>query len=122
MEIIPAIDLLDGKAVRLRKGRYEEVTVYSDNPPAIGRNVFRGPRYFNVDMTVSKRFGLPNLGALGENPNLDLRFNFFNLFNITNIAPFQNFSNSTRTDRINFGEATALLAGRVIEMQLRFSF
>lgn len=31
-ELIPAIDLLDGKAVRLRKGRYEEVTVYPDPP------------------------------------------------------------------------------------------
>src|SRR5688572_5140568 len=35
MEIIPAIDLLDGKAVRLRQGRYEDVTVYSDNPPVL---------------------------------------------------------------------------------------
>ena len=32
MEVIPAIDLLDGKAVRLMKGRYEEVTVYHDDP------------------------------------------------------------------------------------------
>jgi hypothetical protein len=95
---------------------------YLANPPGIGRNTFRGPRYANIDMSVSKRFGLPNLGVLGEAPNLDLRFNFFNIFNVTNIAPFQNFSNSTRTDRINFGEATGLLAGRVIEMQLRFSF
>jgi hypothetical protein len=95
---------------------------YLANPPGIGRNVFRGPRYFNVDMSLSKRFGLPDFGVLGERPNLDLRFNFFNIFNITNIAPFQSFSNSTRTDRINFGEATALLAGRVIEFQARFSF
>lgn len=32
MKVIPAIDLLDGKAVRLHKGSYEEVTVYNDNP------------------------------------------------------------------------------------------
>lgn len=32
MEVIPAIDLLDGKAVRLRQGRYDEVTVYDDQP------------------------------------------------------------------------------------------
>ena len=95
---------------------------FLDNPPAIGRNVFRGPRYFNVDMSVSKRFGLPSVGILGERPNLDLRFNFFNIFNITNIAPFQSFSNSTRTDRVGFGEAAGLLAGRVIEFQARFSF
>jgi phosphoribosylformimino-5-aminoimidazole carboxamide ribotide isomerase len=32
MEVIPAIDLLDGKAVRLRQGRYDEVTVYDEQP------------------------------------------------------------------------------------------
>jgi phosphoribosylformimino-5-aminoimidazole carboxamide ribotide isomerase len=35
MELIPAIDLFDGKAVRLRQGRYDEVTVYSDDPAAL---------------------------------------------------------------------------------------
>lgn len=35
MEVIPAIDLLEGKAVRLLKGRYEDVTVYHDNPPVL---------------------------------------------------------------------------------------
>jgi phosphoribosylformimino-5-aminoimidazole carboxamide ribotide isomerase len=32
MEVIPALDLLDGKAVRLRQGRYDEVTVYDEHP------------------------------------------------------------------------------------------
>ena len=32
MKIIPAIDLLDGKAVRLREGRRDDVTVFSDEP------------------------------------------------------------------------------------------
>jgi phosphoribosylformimino-5-aminoimidazole carboxamide ribotide isomerase len=39
MNIIPAIDLLGGKAVRLHKGRYDEVTVYDDDPPARARAV-----------------------------------------------------------------------------------
>ncbi len=34
MELIPAIDLLGGHVVRLRKGAYEEVTRYSDDPVA----------------------------------------------------------------------------------------
>jgi phosphoribosylformimino-5-aminoimidazole carboxamide ribotide isomerase len=34
MIVIPAIDLLDGKAVRLHQGNYERVTVYSDDPAA----------------------------------------------------------------------------------------
>ena len=32
MKIFPAIDLFDGKAVRLYKGNYEKMTVYSENP------------------------------------------------------------------------------------------
>lgn len=32
MLLIPAIDLKDGKCVRLRQGRMDDVTVFSDNP------------------------------------------------------------------------------------------
>ena len=32
MNIIPAIDILDGKCVRLLKGNYSDVTVYNENP------------------------------------------------------------------------------------------
>lgn len=32
MKVIPAIDLLDGRAVRLRRGRREDATVYHDAP------------------------------------------------------------------------------------------
>lgn len=37
MKIFPAIDLIDGKAVRLKKGDYNEVTVYSDCPPEMAK-------------------------------------------------------------------------------------
>ena len=37
MYIIPAIDLLDGKAVRLQKGDYNKVTVYSDSPETVAK-------------------------------------------------------------------------------------
>jgi phosphoribosylformimino-5-aminoimidazole carboxamide ribotide isomerase len=37
MLIIPAIDLKDGKCVRLLQGREEDVTVYSDDPVATAR-------------------------------------------------------------------------------------
>jgi phosphoribosylformimino-5-aminoimidazole carboxamide ribotide isomerase len=36
MLIIPAIDLKDGKCVRLRQGRAEEVTVFGDDPVTMG--------------------------------------------------------------------------------------
>lgn len=32
MKVIPAIDLLDGKVVRLHKGDYDDVTIYNDTP------------------------------------------------------------------------------------------
>lgn len=33
MELFPAIDLIDGCAVRLVKGDYAQKTIYSENPP-----------------------------------------------------------------------------------------
>jgi phosphoribosylformimino-5-aminoimidazole carboxamide ribotide isomerase len=36
MLVIPAIDLKDGKCVRLRQGRAEDVTVFGDDPVAMG--------------------------------------------------------------------------------------
>ncbi len=32
MKVIPAIDLLDGKCVRLKQGKRDQCTIYSDNP------------------------------------------------------------------------------------------
>jgi phosphoribosylformimino-5-aminoimidazole carboxamide ribotide isomerase len=37
MVILPAIDLLDGKVVRLSQGKRDQVTVYSDDPVATAR-------------------------------------------------------------------------------------
>ena len=32
MYIIPAVDMLDGQVVRLRQGRYDDVTIFADDP------------------------------------------------------------------------------------------
>ncbi len=37
MRIYPAIDIKDGKCVRLLKGQFNEVTVYGDNPPEMAQ-------------------------------------------------------------------------------------
>ena len=37
MELIPAIDLLDGNVVRLHQGNYDRVTVYDDDPVAMAK-------------------------------------------------------------------------------------
>lgn len=38
MFVIPAIDLKDGKCVRLKQGKADEVTIYSDDPVAMARH------------------------------------------------------------------------------------
>ncbi len=38
MNIFPAIDLIDGKAVRLYKGDYDKMTVYNDDPTAVAKS------------------------------------------------------------------------------------
>ena len=49
MNIIPAIDLIGGKAVRLVKGDYEKVTVYSDDPAAVAESFEKaGAKYLHV--------------------------------------------------------------------------
>ena len=37
MLVIPAIDLKDGRSVRLRQGKFDDVTVFSDDPVAVAR-------------------------------------------------------------------------------------
>jgi phosphoribosylformimino-5-aminoimidazole carboxamide ribotide isomerase len=47
--VIPAIDLKDGKCVRLLQGRKEDVTVYSDNPAAMAQHwVDQGARLLHL--------------------------------------------------------------------------
>jgi phosphoribosylformimino-5-aminoimidazole carboxamide ribotide isomerase len=49
MLLIPAIDLKEGKCVRLRQGRMEEDTVFSDDPVAVaGRWVESGARRIHL--------------------------------------------------------------------------
>ena len=87
-------------------------------PPGIGRNSFRGPRYFAVDLSLAKRTGVPSF--LGEGAFLEFKANFFNAFNSLNLAPFGFFS--PPVDSVDFGRAQNALAGRVIELQARFNF
>jgi hypothetical protein len=88
--------------------------------PGIGRNTFRGPRYFATDMSVSKRTGLPSFLHLGEGAFFEVKANAFNVFNQLNLTPFGFFS-PTIDDR-DFGRAERALAGRVVEFQGRLSF
>lgn len=63
MIIFPAIDLYDKKAVRLLKGDYNNMTVYSDNPIEIARDFERqGAKHIHmVDLEGAKDGTTPNI-------------------------------------------------------------
>ncbi len=68
MIIIPAIDLYEGKAVRLIKGDYRQMTVYSENPPELAERFAQtGAEYLHVvDLEGAKWGTTPNLSLIRE--------------------------------------------------------
>ena len=68
MNLFPAIDLYDGKAVRLLKGDYAEMTVYSNNPLEIARDFWeKGAKYIHiVDLEGAKTGDTPNYDIVRE--------------------------------------------------------
>lgn len=68
MKIFPAIDLFGGKAVRLYKGNYNEMTVYSDNPVEIALDFKKaGAEYMHVvDLEGAKTGDTPNLNTISK--------------------------------------------------------
>lgn len=68
MYIIPAIDLIDGKAVRLQKGDYNKVTVYSDSPAEVAESFERdGAKMLHVvDLDGAKDGTTANFDTVKE--------------------------------------------------------
>lgn len=61
MQLFPAIDLMNGQAVRLRQGRADQKTVYSDNPPAVAREwEARGGDWLHVVDLDAAFSGMPS--------------------------------------------------------------
>ncbi len=65
MIIFPAIDLFEGKAVRLLRGEYDKMTVYSTNPIEIAKEfeALGATHIHMVDLEGAKS---------GETPNIDI--------------------------------------------------
>lgn len=66
MILFPAIDLYEGKAVRLFKGDYAQMTVYSEHPEEIGQAFVRcGAEHIHiVDLEGAKDGTTPNFDAV----------------------------------------------------------
>ena len=68
MLIFPAIDLYEGKAVRLYKGDYEQMTVYSDSPIELVEDfVEQGAKHLHlIDLEGAKTGQTPNLELIRD--------------------------------------------------------
>ncbi len=68
MNIFPAIDLYDKKAVRLLKGHYNQLTINSDNPAEFAQDYEKqGAKFLHiVDLEGAKDGTTPNLDVIKE--------------------------------------------------------
>lgn len=79
IEIIPAIDLIDAKCVRLSQGDYSRKTIYNENPLEVAK-MFEGAgikRLHLVDLDGAKKGKITNLAVLEKiaaNTNLVVDF------------------------------------------------
>ena len=76
MKVIPAIDLMDGKVVRLYKGDPKQKTVYSDNPIEIAKKWERNGadmlHIVDLDATLGIGSNLPVIKKIIENISIPI--------------------------------------------------
>jgi hypothetical protein len=77
----------------------------------LGRNAFRGPNYYDVDMSLSRSF------AIEAHLSFVLRVEAFNVLNHPNLSGF-----TTNLSSANFGNATAANDPRLFQAAGRFTF
>lgn len=58
MQIYPAIDIIDGRAVRLSQGKFDDVTVFNDSPADVAKEwVNAGTTYIHIVDLDGARYG-----------------------------------------------------------------
>jgi phosphoribosylformimino-5-aminoimidazole carboxamide ribotide isomerase len=79
MDILPAIDLRDGKVVRLRQGDYDRQTTYADDPAKVARQLASaGASWIHVvDLDAARTGQVTSLHAarkIAETPGVQVEF------------------------------------------------
>ena len=87
--------------------------------PGIGRNSFRGPCYFDTDMSFAKE---TTFEPFDRHVLLRLQVNAYNIFNILQLAPISFNSGGSNIQSATFGESQNGDAGRVLELTARVQF
>jgi hypothetical protein len=95
--------------------RWFTTEAFRDNAPGTfgqsGRNILRGPRTFNVDLSAIKNF------LITESIKLQYRAEFFNAFNHTQLN-----NPGTVVGTPDFGRITSARDPRILQMALRLTF
>jgi Carboxypeptidase regulatory-like domain len=76
-----------------------------------GKNILRGPRFFDTDLGLLKNF------PLFERTSLQFRAEFFNAFNHVNFSNPQNYLGSSST-----GQITSANSPRILQLALKLMF
>jgi phosphoribosylformimino-5-aminoimidazole carboxamide ribotide isomerase len=75
MQVIPAVDVLDGKVVRLRQGRFDDVTTYGSDPVAVAKSwMDEGAELVHVVDLNGARHGDPDRELWSALADADLAF------------------------------------------------
>ncbi len=79
MYIIPAIDIIDGKCVRLSQGDYDQKKIYNENPLEVAKEFesygVRKLHLVDLDGAKAKRvINYPVLEQIAQNTNLEIEF------------------------------------------------
>jgi hypothetical protein len=80
----------------------------------LGRNVFTGPGFANVNTRIAKTFNLPRLGEATKMEVIGELFNAFNRVNLTGV--------SSDMTSATFGRATTSAGPRQVQFGLRLAF
>ena len=122
MYVIPAIDLLDGQAVRLVKGDYAQKTVYSDDPLRLAQGFEKmGAKYLHVvDLDGAKSGGTANLETIRKiRSGIDIPMQIGG--GIRTSAAVSLYLDEIGADRVILGTAAAEKPEFVAEMLERYS-
>jgi hypothetical protein len=124
--LVPGVDPYTHQKVRRASPgnlAYLNKVAFTQNPVGtygtIGRNAFRTPANYNVDLAVSRIF------PVHERLNFQLRMEAFNVLNHPNFAPTSASGSGAFTLGLNsgtFGNATGALDPRIFQLAGKFNF
>ena len=95
--------------------------------PGMDRNSLTGPGYNDLDGSLSKAFGMPNMPLLGNDAKLSISAYAYNLLNVVNLGSVNSYLGSVSPTGVvnpnpNFGTVGGALGSRTVQLQARFSF